>query len=116
MYLFDQLIESAEFRLKVKPKIVFKPIRAYLKPGEKIVNETGEIIGEASSYEIMEKGKVRAVLNIQNWGSHKKQKQKLRFKWINPDGKSLFIKTIDIPSVKTELTFSSSISAMHEKL
>jgi hypothetical protein len=115
VYLFDRLIESAEFTLKVKPKVVYRPIRAYLKLGTKIDKETGEIVGEASSFEIKEKGKVQAVLNIKDWGSEKNMKQQLRLKWINPSGKSLFVKTFDNPTEKKELTFSSSISATPEK-
>ena len=76
--------------------------------------ETGERIGSGTVFTIMERGRIQAFADLQNRFSNNKRELMFHFDWIGANGKSLFLKRIDLSPDDSTSTIKSSISISPE--
>jgi hypothetical protein len=86
-------------------------IQFYRKKGPK----TGRLLGEGSTFEISENGKVRALIQLENWEHNRTKELMFHLDWIGANGKSFFQKRIDLLPSDSSNFLSSSISITPEK-
>ncbi|MCW8811867.1 MAG: hypothetical protein OQJ93_02430 [Ignavibacteriaceae bacterium] len=120
VYLFRELIAEKNFELvnaAIEPQAIVKnelieKVKANITLCKGISKKTKKLLGVGNKFEIKDKGKVLAVIKIENKDSIN---HPLTFyaDWISPDGSSLYRKEVNIKS--NEASFSSSISASPNK-
>jgi hypothetical protein len=77
--------------------------------------KTGTHIGLGTVFAIGEKESVNAFVDLENRFVAGNRELMFHLDWIGPDGKSIFLKRIDLPSTDSSGTISSSISISPEK-
>jgi hypothetical protein len=80
----------------------------------KIDKKTGKRIGEGAAFTLMEKTRVHARADIENFYSVGEKELMFHFNWIGPDGKSLYKKRIGVFPSDSILDISSTISISPE--
>ncbi|MBT3207748.1 MAG: hypothetical protein HN704_15045 [Bacteroidetes bacterium] len=118
LFLFNKLIAQKNFQLKTKPEPVpvkKKNIKASITLCSKIDKKTGNRIGVNTIFEIKEKQRVRAFLDLENLSEYKNEMLIFYFNWIGTDGKSFYKKKIEHIPQTSKSTISSSISISPKK-
>lgn len=80
----------------------------------KISKKTGKPVGAGTVFKIKEKENLRAVVDLENPFTHGSHDLMFHFDWIKPDGKSLFLKPVNLSLNDSTNTLISSISISHE--
>lgn len=89
-------------------------IEANLSFCRKIDRETGELIGEGSVFTIMDKVWIQAIANIENRFSSGHDNLMFHFDWIDGDGKTVYIKRVDLSPNDSTSIINSAISLSPE--
>lgn len=80
----------------------------------KFDKKTKEQIGVGTVFFLREKANIRASIDIENQITYGDQELMFHIDWINAEGKSIYLKRIDLAADDTNSTFSSSISISPE--
>ena len=123
IHLFKKIIAQENFKLvqsDIKGKVIntkvnAKSITAGITLCKNVSKKTGEPIDTASVFIIKDKAKVFAVVSLENQDTSAGQKLKFILDWIGPGDSSIYRKKIDIASIDSVSTISSSISISPEK-
>lgn len=109
---FNKLIAKKEFILIPKPKVVKKRynISANITFCRKINRKTNQPIDEANTFTIVEKAKVRALIELKNTKKYKNKKLAFHLHWIGANGKIFYRKQIDILPGKSKSVLKSAVS------
>lgn len=113
IYFFRELI--AEKRFEFLPQLEIDPdnesgISANITLYRKKSKKSGRLIGKGNSFAIKKKGKVRALIELENRFFYGQQELILNIDWMRADGKSIFSKHINLYPGDSATTFKSSIS------
>jgi hypothetical protein len=77
--------------------------------------KTGTRFGLGTVFKIREKETVNAFVDLKNCFFHTDRMLMFHLDWIGPDGRSVFLKRIDLSSTDSSTTINSSISVAPEK-
>lgn len=110
-----QSVKKEDKKKKIKPIVKVENITANITLCRYISKKTGKLIGTDSSFTIKDKGKVKAVVNIENRDIKTNQQMSFYFEWIGPDGKSFYRKKVVYTTSNPSFTISNSISITPEK-
>jgi len=110
-----QSLKKEDKKKKIKPMVKVENITANITLCRYISKKTGKLIGTDSSFTIKDKGKVKAVVNIENRDIKTNQQMSFYFEWIGPDGKSFYRKKVVYTTSNPSFTISNSISITPEK-
>ncbi len=118
LYYFRELI--AEKKFKLLPALIVTPaviedlaphITLYRKKSKK----TGKLIGKGTVFEIKNKRKVRATVELKNRFAFGDQELIFHIHWIGPDGESFYHKRYDLYPFDSSSTINSSITISPDK-
>jgi len=110
-----QSVKKEDKKKKIKPIVKVENITANITLCRYISKKSGKLIGADSSFTIKDKGKVKAVVNIENRDIKTNQQMNFYFEWIGPDGKSFYRKKVVYTTSNPSFTISNSISITPEK-
>ena len=109
-----QSVKKEDKKKKIKPIVKVENITANITLCRYISKKSGKLIGADSSFTIKDKGKVKAVVNIENRDIKTNQQMNFYFEWIGPDGKSFYRKKVVYTTSNPSFTISNSISITPE--
>lgn len=115
VYYFRELIAEKAFELIPMTDPNEDLVRAQITLCQKIDTLTGLPVGADSAFRIRKKGKVMAVVNLENLPPDDDSELKFRVEWIEQDTVSFFRKRVEMVPTQTTATISSSISITPEK-
>lgn len=115
VYYFRELIAEKAFELIPVTDPNEDLVKAKLTLCQKIDSLTGLPTGVDSTFKIRKKGKVLAVVDLENLPTDDDSELKFRIEWIEHDTTSFFRKRIEMVPTQTTATISSSISITPEK-
>jgi len=76
--------------------------------------KTGEPVGEGTVFTIMQKGKVQAIVDIKNRFARNNRKLMFHLDWVDPHGKSIYLKRIIRLRDDSSSVLKSSVSILPE--
>jgi uncharacterized protein YcfL len=90
-------------------------IQAKITLCKNISKKTGKLIGEGTLFTIRENESVRAIVELENIFRSSKQELMFHLDWIDENGRSVFLKRVDLSPDDSILTLNSSFSISPEK-
>ena len=106
--LFGKPIAQKEFTLL--PPLDYSAVKADIILYKKKSKKSGKLHGKGTQFEIGEKKKVRAQVNLSGLYEFKGKELECKLRWVGPDGKSVYSKSYDLTPKKSTTTLSGSIS------
>jgi hypothetical protein len=113
IYLFRELIAEKFFEFLNEADI--EAVKANVVFFKNIDNETGEMNGVDTVFEIKKKGILRAKTDLTGLGIYKDDELPFRMEWYGPDGKSFYDKKVMVNPLDTNVSFTGSISITPDK-
>lgn len=112
VYFFRELIAEKQFKvLPADTTPITNDFTANINFCKKLDKKTGELIDQDTVFEIKEKGRITAVVDLRNRKPASDKELLLELNWIGPDGKSFYSKEIDLNPNDTVSKINSSVSA-----
>lgn len=118
VFLFHELIEEKDFELQKEAEVVtpkFDLLKVDITLYSSLDNESSKRIGKGEIFNIEDKARVYAQIEVSGRAKHKNQKLSFTLKWTGPDGQSFYEKDIDLLANDPETGLGSSISIFPTK-
>ncbi len=112
-YLFRELI--AEKYVELRDESEIEKVTGDIIFYKSIDQETSEMKGVDTVFEIKKKGILRVQVNLTNLDVYEDEELPFRMEWSGPDGESFYSKKIEINRSDTVSTFNGSISITPDK-
>lgn len=111
----EKPVIKAKEKQTIRSEVKAENISANIILCRKVSKKTGKAIGTDTTFTIMDKAKVKAVVSIELPNIKTNQQMKFYFDWIGPDRKSFYKKKIEFLPNDSTSTISSSISISPKK-
>jgi len=113
LYLFDEILAQVDYRLL--PPLDVKKIKSRITFCSNVDKKTAKRTGINSVFNLSNKAKVYACVDLSNCLAFGERELNFRLKWVNTDGKTMFSKRFNFTPNKSSKTLKSAISISPKK-